>query len=149
VILVVVAVLAVIAIGVDVTGGTGIPGVPKGWVPVRDGDAWLDVPAGWKVFYNTECVPPQMPGTVFVITHTLPVVSCPIEAWNSTTPYVTMLPYSGPMPGSRMENLNGSSVWIEAARGIATVDAPSLGVSLGASGPAAVRVVRTLTYVPA
>jgi hypothetical protein len=59
-----------------------------------------------------------------------------------------MFPYSGPTPGSKIAMLNGVQVWIDVARGIATVDAPSLGVSIGASGPAAVRVAETLSYVP-
>lgn len=147
--LVVVFVVLVIGVGAVAVGGTGTLPVPNGWVTVHDGRAQLDVPANWNVFYNRLCRSPLPPGSLFVITvnpQTVPI--CGKAIWRPNVPYVTMFPYTDPAPIGARSTVNTIPVWTDSSPGpgFLLIEAPSLGVSLTGTGPAAANVIETLFY---
>jgi hypothetical protein len=146
----VLAVLAVIGIGVGVVAGAqgGVPlsaadlaMTPRGWVPILDGHALISVPGSWRILYNSPpCIVGSPPGEVLV--NALPgIYNCPNEAVDPpwATVWLSGIP-SGARYGHRSV-INGIAVY---PSGEGSYLVPTLGVEIRAVGLFNKRVLDTL-----
>lgn len=141
------AILVIIGVGVGVAGGSGVPGVPLGWVGVQNGDAVLYVPPNWHVIYNDPCAEQFSPGVIYVDTHTLPLALC--AASFSTGPVLTFARPSGRVSGHWTSgDINGIPVLRGISDGYVDVVVPSLGVEMFGMGQGVDRIIGTLTTTP-
>jgi hypothetical protein len=142
-------VLGAIGTGAGLVGGTGTPAVPRGWVAVRDGDAQISVPADWKVVFNDPCGGPLLPGVLYVATHVLPADFCPLIIEQPQAAMVAISPNSGVIVSiMRPRAIDSIPVWMLSQDGTTSVEVPSLGIEIYASGPGVQAVINTLTFAP-